>query len=1051
VQIGSTAGYLSALVSVMATPGVPLAVVTSAALALKRAAADRWHCDDPAGPASPFPPAEKAVVRGALFQLASAFSVVKPVRNAVADVFRTVAGHDFPPRWPDMPAAAAAEIGSGDPARILGAVVLLRALAKKYELKDLPADGGPPALFADPLMPAIQALAAGIVGGGDNSVSGGAILATSLKLYTSLVKFNGACMAYTANLDTFGAWMSIAEAAVTKHIPAPGEPGEPAGAPADADARAKWPWWSAKKWALRLFHRMAVMPEHDARDEKIGGPARSAARKALSLAFRKVVAPTASGAALGILVTHVRAGTWLPAKVILQAVHLLQQTLEMGSVWRPLKSSIRELMEVSVALLRPSAEDLEDFEADPAAWMHHQESELSPFEYVTGAVESLIYGLAVNRDTVVLPALDSVLGDILARYDAAPAGAKDILGKESALRVIKLLNRLWRRRKVVRTSLESIIVTHVTPEITSPSAFLRMRAISTWSVYADSKSISAPTKMAALDAVLGRLTDPSSVVKFSAAACLASFLTGFPACRDPVTPFIMPLVEALFGMLDEAGTVTVVESLSTVIGCFANEVPKIAEPLARRLAVAFLTAIKELQTRDDEALDAMAEATLSLLANLADLLNYVDEESGEDFRPVLRERVIPHLWPVLGVVFDDEEAGTLEYFGIGTELFMEVVDTLDAAVATTPEAWEVAARMLVMATGPEAVDYAAYLCAPLSTMFAYAPERLLGPDPATGRDYAELVLELAKVTEATADDRTRNMAAKLVVTTMHFGHGRIDRIVPTVAALYGIGAVTKPVVTTHAAAAVTTALAMCLQTSPELTLAGLSAVVEKEGAPPADLRGPALAKLLELSPTLTRLADLKIVALGWAALLRALARGAAPELAATGVLPVVVSVTLQTLVKEQAAVAAALAAKAAEDDKNEPEEDSDADAEEEEAKAGEKAAAAEAAAAAIAAAGGDADSLHDDDDDDVYDDDDDDEDEADDAGDVSTPLDHVDTLLFIEETLSALARSHLAPSLAGLPADVTALLPPLMADAAARRAKGVVAGELGPAPPAPVA
>ena len=39
---------------------------------------------------------------------------------------------------------------------------------------------------------------------------------------------------------------------IDKQLPEAGEGLEPLDQPTDPDARAAWPWWKLKKWALRL-------------------------------------------------------------------------------------------------------------------------------------------------------------------------------------------------------------------------------------------------------------------------------------------------------------------------------------------------------------------------------------------------------------------------------------------------------------------------------------------------------------------------------------------------------------------------------------------------------------------------------------------------------------------------------------------------------------------------------------------------------------------------------------------------------------------------------
>lgn len=976
-----------------------------------------------------------------------------PVLNALADTFRFLAKHDYPDRWPDMHDVLLSHLKSGDPHRTLCSLRLIRACLYEWELKSRCPQSS---MLCGHVMPTVQYLTTMLVDGNHNTIEAANAILVAFKAYNSMIKYNLLYTTYSCKEDTVIAWCGLANKLLQKQLPEPGQAGEPAGQPADPDARQEWPWWKCKKWALRAAYFLSIQESADEDEDDAAGKNR------VVQLFRMSIAPLFVETILGLLIASARGGAWVSPKVKLYAMRFMQQASDYGSVWRPLKPHINTLItEVLAGVLRPTADDMREYAEDGIGWVQSRSNIFEMYSDHRNAADALLIDLVAHRGKQVLPIIEGYIGSTFQTYAAAPAASRDFASKEVAMRMLGLLNgeiRRGKKGKASKAALESMLVQHVTPEIGgSTVGILAVRAIETWAVYTDSDDISEASKVASLQAILHCLHHQDVPVRFAAAQALSSYLAGCEQALAVVEPYLLPIIKLLFDMLDEVGVDDVVTTISTLVMAFEAHLPSLAPQLLAKLSETFASMVSELEESDSEEVDMAAEAVLHVVYNVVSLLVEQDQID------LLVGPCLPPVWIILGLVFDDgsgssssddEEKGsglTLEFFAIGSDIATEVFNAIGARAASVQTAWDLAARMLRVFM-EHAEDYASTFCAPLSTLVAYGPARLAGPDPTTGVDYLQLVVQVAQAVEKQADDEDRSIVSKLIITTLHFGRGIVDRAIAPLVDLYA-PALPKAK-TVFGKRACVLVLSACLQYNPLLTLQALAA----KGI---EFTATTLAYLLascqevasktkstsrggggddengQVEPVLHKSVDIKVTLLGLATLLQAVAQGAVPpQLARADVLVDFIKAALLLLQREGESAAreakeieehkdrkAARRAKAesgndgADDDDEEEEEGDDADSYDH-----------------------DGDGPYMEDADDLF------EDEHDD--DTSTPLDHVNSLLYVEEAVRALGASpSVGPAVqAAMPPQVMAAVSQLVTAAADLRAKGAVTGKLGPAP-----
>ena len=885
-------GFPSSLLSVLASSNLGANIHLAASLALKRCCMHYWngYTKDKVKLASPYPKEEKDMVRNAIVDAACApyLSIVNPILSALADAFRFIFKNDYPDRWDHLPQQLLGHLGSRDPQRTVVALALVRAAFYHYNI-NCPESGplSPPERLASAVMPAVQALATAIADGASNTIDAAKALIFALKTYRYMVHYNIAKISYVCHEDTIVAWSSICDKLLRKHLPAPGQDGEPIGCPIDLETRASWPWWKVKKWAVRILLILSTIREDtgrglddedmDANEDEgddgngIGGAGAqetsllnsqsNALRqrlKGIVKLFKTTLAPRHAETVLGLLISAFdtssssstsiqRDANWLSPKVILYSLKFMQEAVNFSSVWVPVKPHLsRFICGVLMPILRVTRDEAREMDDDPVTWLQRDSDVFAQFHDPKQAADALVHYLSVKRAKVVNPIVTDLMTRTFALYESYPQGSpqRDYAGKEVVLRVLGLLNRVWRRQKAFKKHLESLLVTHVFPELSSPHSFLKVRALATVSVFADSKNLSDTSKLRALEGVLQSLNDKSLPVRFSAAQALQSFLNGCPdVARPALMPHIVQIITTLFSMLDTLGLDTVIDTIKTIVTNFDDLVPQLAPALSSKLSEVFLSMLKTVESLSAEDgsgggegeygdlpgddLELAAGAVLEVLQMLVELLTV------QERKDILDPYVLPHIWPVLYAVFNPESE-SLEFISQGCDLFGVCNEAIAAGLkkdedgdvdeveyekvlTNTPAAWTVFARSL-MTFEARAVDYAENIGMIAMTFLSTSGHHDAPTDGSA--DIAVLVHKCAIAAESSGDDVARLHFVKcFILPLLHYGFGRIDRIAPEISKVYADSPISAR--TRRAQKASSLAIGICLCYSPYMMLSAL--------------------------------------------------------------------------------------------------------------------------------------------------------------------------------------------------------------------------------------
>jgi hypothetical protein len=1066
----------------------PFAGKLTAAVAFKRAVANHWHSDDPSVAAA-YSPAEKDSVRAVLLD-AAVSQHEAPIVNALSDGARLIFSHDYPDRWGALPQQLLTHIASGDPHRTLVTVQIFREMAKHYEYRSKQAQG-PMQLLVQAVVPALYQVLTTLVNTPvyQWSLEAASVITAIIKSYTSLSTTHLSCFPALASQKALADWCVAFNTVLGKRLPESaaeeGAPQDPALLqPRDPDARKRWPWWRARKAAARVVYELAsrwgqpdllddddgeegfLRPSASGAAASAGGatahaPVSTAEMKQVSAMFNKHVAPEVLKTVMTtVLIPWRTEGRATTDGLIRHAVNFLSQCTSFASCWKLLKPHAAFVVQnLTAGLLALTDRELEDWTSAPEDFMRELNDPMLEFTSIRKSGENLLLSILEYREATVYPLIAEFIQGAFASFPAGGMGTKqDALAKEVVMYLIQTLHGYYSDKpKRVKGTIEAWFTAHILPEFASPHAFLRRRAATIVGAYADwefkgLKSAVGALRRSMVEKSVALLNDPDSVVRFAAASNLGVLLESLEEAVAIVRPMLVQLLAKLFDMLNEVGVDEVVGTVDTIIRVFSDEMPAMAQPVVTTLTQLWDTIVASGSGEDGELEDEAALAGEGLISTIQTVLNILQESDRKD----VLLAILPQVWTLIDKLFRSEGL-LMEFAQNGFSLLGDCVVALEESVETTPQAWALY-RVMMEAFKTNLLDYVGDLAYPVDALQSFAPKRFAcALDPTNGWDNAGALCEAAVMVEANQGEYERGLFTRIMISTLHWCNGLVDRAVGGLACLYAKGARTAHTQFLRSQCAAVVGTALCY--SVPLTLAGL----EADGTTAATFEAIAEATAKKY---FKRSLDCKLVLLGLSSLLRvplaswpASLQNSLPALLST---MVALQERYELLNNFESEKRAEFAAEEGEEDDDEfggkdeddmGEDDEDGDDEAEPSENDEEDVVAENDKAMIAGAKEERDrrkaKLHEDAAKTELDEGDD-PDTWTSAPPENTPVDHLHHLLHFAEAIKVLAsQRQAAEAQAALAPEVRQKLGLMYAKAEETMAKGTVPGAFGPAPEKP--
>jgi len=726
---------------------------------------------DDAQPSTSLGEDDKSAVRDKLVEALLA-EHEKSIRDLLAETLHTITIHDFPGKWPSLiPTLLDMISQSNEPTKVLGvhnALLALRKVCKRYEYKSKEQRGplNDIVLKSFPLLlPLAQRLSEPSV----HSLEAAMMLKQILKIFWSSTQFylpggDGVNPSPAlSNPQSMQPWFDILCMTLSKPLPEASTGLEPAGQPTAIEERNAWPWWKVKKWSVqimsRLFSRYGI-PSYA--EEECQNFAKHFSQN-VATQFLQPICETLNLRPSGQFCTD---------RVVHLCLTYVDLSVELAPTYKMLKPYRDFLLyKVCFPTMCLTPEDIAVFENDPHEFVHRQNSPLADFYDPRMSAITVVTDLVKHRGQDITVPLLGFMTEILHRYTAADESAKNHIEKDGALLTFGSLSNYLLSKKKYASELEGLLVTSVFPDFNSPVGFLRFRACWMVQQFSEVKWNDDGTNLRSLiQMVLQRLSDPALPVQIEASKALR-FLIEADGAEETLLPVLPQLLTEYFRIMTEIGNDEVVAALQVIIDQFGDHIEPHAAALVTQLSNAF---DQYCAAGDDDDDDDAAMAAAQCLECIATVLKGVCE------KPLLYKSLEPTLIPlVLKIIGNDGDY--IEYLECALDILTFLTFFPDEI---TPELWQ-AFPLIYLAFDQWAYDYLSLMVPPLQSFISKAPHMFLQgiaqlPDgPVT---YIDLIFSM--VAKTVANDRASEsecrQALGLFLSVLHSCPGAIDNYIPAI-------------------------------------------------------------------------------------------------------------------------------------------------------------------------------------------------------------------------------------------------------------------------------
>lgn len=692
----------------------------------------------------------------------------KSIRDLLAETLHVIVIHDFPDKWPELVPFLLQTIREGvsDPGqRVLqmhNALLALRKVCKRYEYKSKE-QRGPLNDIVNAAFPILLPLGQELSLDQQYSIEAAMMLKQILKIFWSSTQFylpgsegNDPSGATTSSIglarpEQLQPWFDILTRALQKPLPDDRQPSDP-------EARQAWPWWKVKKWAVqimsRLFSRYGIPSYADDQEAKD-----------FALYFSQTVAPQFLGPVCETL--NLRpTGHFCTDRVVHLCLTYVDLAVEMSSTYRLLKPHLDFLLyQVCFPTMCLHEEDIDCFENDPVEFVHKQNSPLADFYDPRMSAITLVTDLVKHRGQDVTHNLLGRMTEVIQRYMTAPIEQKNHVEKDGALLTFGSLAKYLMANEKYAAEIEGLLVSSVFPDFNSPIAFLRYRAC--WMVQQFSGvhfSDDGTHLRTLLEMVLHRLSDPALPVQIEASKALR-FLIQTDGVESTLLPVLPQMLNEYFRIMNEIGNDEVVSALQALLDRFGEHIEPHAHALITQLTNAFQQYCSAGEDDDD---DDAALAAAQCLECISTVLKGVCSKASilKSLEPLL----LPLVLKILG-----HDGDFIEYLECGLDILTFLTFFQDGI---SPELWQ-AFPLIYIAFDQWAYDYLNMMVPCIQSFVSKDPDVFLSSQasiPEGQIPYVDLVCSMVAktLTNDRASENECRHALSLFMCILHNCHGRVD-------------------------------------------------------------------------------------------------------------------------------------------------------------------------------------------------------------------------------------------------------------------------------------
>ncbi|XP_065012601.1 importin beta-like SAD2 isoform X1 [Musa acuminata AAA Group] len=707
-----------------------------ASIHFKNFVAKNWSPDEP-GEAQKVLETDKSMVRENILGFVA--QVPPLLRAQLGECIKTIIQADYPEKWPSLLHWIKCNLLSQDQ-QVLGALYVLRVLARKYEFKS---DEERIPLYAvvEETFPLLLNVFNKLVQIVNPTIEVADLIKLICKIFWSSIYLEIPRQLFDPNV--FGAWMALFLNILERPVPLEGQPSDP-------DVKKSWTWWKVKKWTIHILNRLYTRFG----DLKLQKPE----SKAFAQMFQKNYAGRILGCYLQLL-NAIRIGEYLPDRVTNLILQYLSSSISKTSMYQLLQPQLDIILfEIVFPLMCFNDNDQKLWSEDPHEYVRKGYDIIEDLYSPRTAAMDFVSELVRKRGKGNFQKFIHFIVDIFTRYNEASVEFKPYRQKDGALLAIGTLCDKLKQTEPYKSELERMLVQHVLPEFTSPIGHLRAKAAWVAGQYAHINFSDQNNFRRVFHCVVSGLRDPELPVRVDSVFALRSFVE---ACKDlnEIRPILPQLLDEFFKLMNEVENEDLVFTLETIVDKFGEEMAPYAFGLCQNLAAAFWRCLDASES-DDEADDAGALAAVGCLRAISTILESV---SG---LPHLFVQVEPTLLPIMRKMLTTD----------GQDVFEEVLEIVSYMTFYSPtislEMWSLW-PLIMDALGDWAIDFFDNILVPLDNYISRSTSHYLTcKDP----DYQQSLWNTLStiMSDRNIDDADMEPAPKLIEVVFQNCKGQVD-------------------------------------------------------------------------------------------------------------------------------------------------------------------------------------------------------------------------------------------------------------------------------------
>lgn len=606
-QAEGAPGFLKALFQIVSEGKAEPVIRLGAAIHFKNQVKKRWlpSADD----SRTYSEEEKALVRSALF---NSISVAQPVRGQVLESFRLVAERDFPNNWPGVTEQILSGLRSDDTDQTHCALLALRKLFKLFENRPVNRRQELEALVVA-TDPTLQILAPALIQAAAQPAPQSTVAFTMLKIVLKCfhsATYMGLGAHLRGNTDI---WMQLVLKASELQCLQP--------MPSDTEGRETSSFAKCQKWVFYILLRFTCRHGNSRRAmDGMEGFATEWNSKYRVPVTEVCLKAACSQGSIGTRARNL-------------ALLCLADSCADDGAFGAMRPQLQQLLELGIfSAARFNDGDADTWRNDPDEYLRVFFDDFGAFSDPRAAAVDLVERLVQAREDEVLQPLLAFCRQHLDAQKQNPDDKALCANKDGALVLISALGDCLlrvdpaqrKKKKAAKprgdsgVSVEALLSNYVFQDFNNSAAFLRLRACSVYSIFAQKgvKFSAEGVRAAACKECMRLMTDSEKPVRVVAAVSLQGLIgNADQEIRSAVVENMGSLLICLLKILSEVQVEEVAETLENIVGTFPDEIVPFAVQLVEHLSQTVVNSSGAGDDDDEGAGTAMGsmQAIISIL------------------------------------------------------------------------------------------------------------------------------------------------------------------------------------------------------------------------------------------------------------------------------------------------------------------------------------------------------------------------------------------------------------------------------------------------------